>query len=313
VNLTREDNCRQENAAMVDTTQTERVDFDSSGDTLVGDLHLPAGPAEGLPGVVVAGSWTTVKEQMASRYAAGLAARGIPALTFDFRGYGESGGRPRDYESPERKAADINSAIGYLATRPEVDAGRLGALGVCAGSGYIVVNAAGDQRVRSLGLVAPWLHNAELVAPLYGGPEAVAQKIAAGRQARGKYERTGEVDYVPAVSTEDESAAMYGPFEYYLDSQRGAIPQWGNEFAVMAWPEWLEFDPLAIAPQVTAPTLIVHSEDGAVPDGAKIFHDTVAGPCELQWTSGTQFDFYDNDETVSTALDAVARHFRNTL
>ncbi|NQE70313.1 hypothetical protein [Nocardia gamkensis] len=52
-----------------------KVVFDSAGVELVGNLFLPdtSGPA---PAVVVAGTWTSVKEMMADRYARRLAERG---------------------------------------------------------------------------------------------------------------------------------------------------------------------------------------------------------------------------------------------
>ncbi|RKN36723.1 alpha/beta fold hydrolase [Streptomyces hoynatensis] len=292
----------------------ERVAFTSGGDTLAGDLYLPPG-ADGtaFPAVAVAGSWTTVKEQMAGLYAAGLARRGIAALAFDFRGFGESGGAPRDLESPVRKIADLRSAIDFLATHPAVAPGRVGELGICAGAGYAVVNAAGDGRVRSLGLVAPWLHDAQLVEAIYGGAQAVAERREAGLAAQRRYAETGIVEYVPGVSTENAAAAMYGPFDYYLDADRGAVPQWGNRFAVMGWPGWLGFDPIAAAPLVTAPTVIVHSPDAAVPDGVRRFHEVLPARKELIWQAGGQMDFYDQESHVEAALDAVAEHFASTL
>jgi uncharacterized protein len=299
---------------MSDTTRRERVTFTSGGDTLAGDLYLPAGQdGQAKPGVVVAGSWTTVKEQMAGLYAAGLARRGIAALAFDFRGYGQSAGAPRDLESPQRKAADLHNAVSFLAQHPSIDPDRIGELGICAGAGYSVVNAAGDDRVKSLALVAPWLHDAELVEAIYGGPQAVAERREAGLAAQRAYADTGMVTYVPGVSTEDQDAAMYGRFDYYLNPARGAVPQWGNRFAVMAWPGWLGFDPIAVAPLITAPTLIVHSPDAAVPDGVRRFHEVLPAPKNLVWMTGGQMDFYDQKPQVEPALDTVAAHFTSTL
>ena len=100
-------------------------------------------------------------------------------------------------------------------------------MGICASAGYQAVNAADDQRVRSLALVAPWLHNRELVAPYYGGEAGVADRIDMSRAAAARYAETREVSYIPAISTTDESAAMFGPFDYYLDSQRGDISRMG--------------------------------------------------------------------------------------
>lgn len=296
-----------------------RVTFPSEGLDLVGDLYLPADrDGRAVPGVVVTGSWTTVKEQMAGRYARRLADWGLATLAFDFRNFGESPGTPRDAEDPEAKSSDIHSAVTFLAARPEVDGERIGALGVCASSGYTAVNTARDDRVRSLALVAPWLHNAELVQTLYGGEEGVARRVQAGRAARQRYDATGEVEYVPALSETDAAAAMTGmsfaaPNDYYTNPGRGAIPQWPNRFPVLSWPAWLEYDPIRSGSAITVPTIVVHSEDAAVPQGIKAFYEQLAGPKDFVWTDGSQLDFYDQQAQVSLAVHAVADHFRATL
>jgi pimeloyl-ACP methyl ester carboxylesterase len=61
-------------------------------------------------------------------------------------------------------------------------------------------------------------------------------------------------------------AAMLMAIDFYRDPARGAVAGWPNRFAVMAWPEWLRFDPIAMAPRIRVPTLIVHSEDAAIPE-----------------------------------------------
>ncbi|MFF9851427.1 alpha/beta hydrolase [Streptomyces litmocidini] len=296
-------------------THPRKVAFDSDGVTLTGNLFLPEGtdvPGP-LPGIVVAGTWTSVKELMADRYAERLAARGYAALSFDFTGFGESGGEPRDVEDPARKVRDIHHALTFLAAHEAVDGDRLGALGICAAAMYMSHNAADDPRVRSLALVAPWLHDADICEAAYGGAEAVAERIKAGREARARYDETGEVDYVPVVSATDERAAMPYDIDFYLNPARGGIPAWPNRFAVMAWADWLTYDAVALAPRVDRPTLLVHSEDGAIPDGARRFHAGLAGPKDILWTEGTQFDFYDSEPQVTLAVDTVAAHFARTL
>ncbi|QXJ23262.1 alpha/beta hydrolase [Actinomadura graeca] len=285
-----------------------KVAFASDEAALTGNLFHPGGDAP-VPGVVVAGTWTSVKEQMADRYAERLAGRGYAALSFDFAGYGESGGDPRDVESPERKIRDIRNAVTYLAGRPDVDAGRIGALGVCAAAMYMSANAAADPRVRSLALVAPWLHDGEICRENYD----VDARLAEAALARARWEETGEVEYVPVVSGSDPRAAMPFDIDFYLNPGRGGIPQWPNRFAVMAWKEWLEFDSVALAPRIDVPVLLVHSEDAAIPDGARRFHAGLAGPKEFVWTTGVQFDFYDREPAVTTAVDAAAGHFTATL
>jgi hypothetical protein len=91
--------------------------FHSAGVALVGRIHRNVDNLiEVQPGLVVTGSWFTVKEQMPDRYAAELAARGYTVLTFDFAGFGESGGEPRQTEMPVRKVTDISAAAHFLGT-----------------------------------------------------------------------------------------------------------------------------------------------------------------------------------------------------
>ncbi|MGW5860671.1 alpha/beta hydrolase [Streptomyces sp. NPDC055239] len=294
----------------------EKVRFVSDAAKLTGHLFLPdtAGPdAAPVQGVVVAGTWTSVKEQMADRYAEELARRGYAALAFDFTGYGESEGEPRDYESPELKARDLHAAADFLTGHPAVDGGRLGALGVCAGAMYASAFAVEDARVGSLALVAPWLHDRRICEENYGGAEGIAAKKAAADAARRRYEASGEVAYVPAVSGSDPDAAMPFDIDFYLNPERGGIPQWPNRYAVMAWSEWLDFDAVALAAKVTVPALLVHSEDAAIPDGARRFHDNLMGERNILWTEGVQFDFYDQAPQVGLAADAAAEHFARTL
>ncbi|MFI2206081.1 alpha/beta hydrolase [Streptomyces sp. NPDC020192] len=291
----------------------ETVEFDSEGARLRGKLFLPDSDAGPLPGVVVAGTWTSVKEQMADRYARRLAEHGLAALSFDFTGYGESEGEPRETEIPEKKIADIRSALTFLVGHGSVDRERIGALGICAAAMYMSASAAADSRIRSLALVAPWLHDAAICAEVYGGEAGVQEKLAIGREAREIYERTGQVEYVPVVSSTDPRAAMPFDIDFYLNPQRGGIPEWGNRFALMAWPSWLTFDSVALAPKIEVPTLLVHSEDAAIPDGARRFHAGLTGPRQFVWTTGTQFDIYDQEPNVTFAVKAAAAHLLKTL
>jgi hypothetical protein len=287
-----------------------RLTFPSGGETLTGALFTPPDPPPGrLPAVVVAGGQTCVKEQMAQRYAERLAARGYAALAFDFRGFGESTGVPRDYESPSRKIEDIRNALTFLASQPDLDPGRLAALGIGVGAGYAAVASAKDPRLRALALVAHGLQDGEIVQARYGGAEAVAGRIALGQAAQRRYEETGEVDYEPVVTPGDPPPLT----SYFLNPDRGGVPRWSNRFAVMAYPEWLAFDPISAASRITVPTLMVHSDEATQPEGARRFFARLAGPKTELWTSGVQFDFYDRDSHVTPAVDAIVEHLDAAL
>jgi fermentation-respiration switch protein FrsA (DUF1100 family) len=268
--------------------------------------------------VVVTGPWTTVKEQVAARYAQRLAAAGLAALTFDFRGFGESQGAPRAWESAARKVADLRHAGEFAASLPvtarDARGARVGGLAICFGAGYLARTIAEGAPYRAFATVAAWLHDPASLEQTFGAPE-IARRYRVGRAAAAEYARTGRVEYVPAASSTDRAAAMY-QVDFYASAARGLVPQYDNRFAVMSWPEWLALDGLALAPAVTVPTTLVHSDGSALPANVRAFHAALGAPAadkHLVWLTGNHTDFYDRDPYVARAADAVARHFARTL
>ncbi|HZF43954.1 MAG TPA: CocE/NonD family hydrolase [Sphingomonadaceae bacterium] len=303
-------------AVPAEAATSKRIMFESAGKRLVGDLYLPDGykAGEKLAAVVVTGAWMTVKEQMPARYAAELADRGYAALAFDFRGWGQSEGEQRQFESPAMKTEDITAAAAFLGTRPEVDAHRIGGLGICASAGYMAGAVAASPHLKSMALVAPWLHDAVIVDQVYGGREGVAKLVTTGRRAADEFTRTGTPTLVPAASATESRAVMFQA-PYYTQADRGLIPEWRNAFDLASWEGWLTFDALSIAPRLgEKPVAMVHSEAAAIPQGARSFFARLSGPKRELWLDGvSQFDFYDRRKPVALSADFVAAHFAATL
>jgi fermentation-respiration switch protein FrsA (DUF1100 family) len=268
---------------------------------------------ERQPAVLITGSWLTVKEQMADRYARALAERGYTAFTFDFAGFGGSGGGPRQAEIPERKIDDITAAARQVSTLSFVRPGAVGYLAICASAQYALAAIAGGAPIASLASVAGWYHDTASVAPFYGGPEGVALRIDRARSALDEYLSTGQVRTVPAYENGNDRAGMFFELDYYASPARGAVPSWTNAMAELSWLYWLTFDGLSAAPRVSVPALFVHGDGCVLPGNVKALRDRLAGPAELVWTEGSQTDFYDQPEQVSVAVDAADRHFRRTL
>ncbi|ONI78331.1 hypothetical protein BWI15_02320 [Kribbella sp. ALI-6-A] len=292
---------------------TERVVFESAGETLVGTLYLPAShSADRLPAVVVAGAWGTVKEQMATGYAREMAVRGFAALAFDFRSWGESGGRPRSMEDPLAKAADIVAAVAFLAGRDDIDPHAIGGLGVCAGSAYLATAATQTDLIKSVALVAPALPSRETTETTLGGQPGVDALLAMARDAEEQYAKTGEELLVPAVEPLPDNAPAGA--DYYSNPGRGMVPEWDNTFNPMSWPAWLDYDAQAAAASLTQPLSIVHSASAASPESIPEFVAKSTRPVEQLWLDDvTQFDFYDQPGPMKTASDTAAHHFEQTL
>ena len=292
------------------------VSFESEGLQLKGHLYLPTDYQEGdqLPGIVVGGSWTTVKEQMAGLYAQKLADQGYATLAFDHRYYGESEGEPRFLEDPAAKTQDFTNAMSYLTTLPVVDGERTGGMAVCASGGYMAQSVAQGDQYNAFAAVVPWFNTEEVVESFYGGPAGIQRRIDQAQEAQQQYENTGQMAYAPTVSDTDSSAAMYGPFTYYLDEDLGKVPNWSDDqFAIASWEPWLTYRPVATASQISTPTLIITSEKAATPQAGQQFYDQLQGPKDIAWMEGGQLDFYYKPEQVDPAVERVAQHFNAYL
>ena len=119
------------------------------GITLAADLYIPKNAEGKLPAIAVSGPFGAVKEQASGLYAQALAERGFLTIAFDPSFTGESGGQPRNVASPDINTEDFSAAVDYLSTREDVDAERIGILGICGFGGFAINAAAMDTRIKA--------------------------------------------------------------------------------------------------------------------------------------------------------------------
>lgn len=291
------------------------ITFQSDGLTLAGDLHLPDGSGP-HPGLVLTGPFTGVKEQVVGRYARELADHGFAALAFDHRRFGSSQGTPRQDETAGGKLADLRDAVSFLATCDDLDAARLGIVGICLGGGYAVRAAAGDPRVTAVATVAGCFNSP--VAFRDGmGVEGYRSTLRSFADQLTADARAGAPAYLPAVMDGDGEAAMPG-VEPYADygTDRSITATWENRVTRRSIRELLTFD-AAGAAELLAPTplLVVHGrrDDYCGPDGAA---ELAArhGDAEVVWLDATEhIDLYDVDRFVTAAAAAIAAFLDGAL
>jgi fermentation-respiration switch protein FrsA (DUF1100 family) len=286
-----------------------RLTFQSGGETLVGDLYLPTG--DDPAGIVVAvGPLTSVKEQAAGTYAQAMAERGYAGLAFDYRYFGESEGRPRQFEDPEANIEDIKSAATALLADDRLAGLPLFGLGICFGAGPMVRAVAEDSRFQAFaGVAGVYTDNAKTKARM--GDEYAA-KIERGRAAERKWSETSEAETIPAVAPDGGDVAMplREAYEFY-GTPRGGVANYVNGYSVQSLAYSLPFDARRAADAISVPVLIVHSEKALTPDLAHSFFSAVNSPKHELWLeSQGQIDFYDDPKLVTPAADAVAAFLR---
>lgn len=119
------------------------------GITLAADMYIPKNATGKLPAIAVSGPFGAIKEQVSGLYAQTMAERGFLTIAFDPSYTGESGGEPRYVASPDINSEDFSAAVDFLSTRDDVDAERIGIIGVCGWGGLAINAAAMDTRIKA--------------------------------------------------------------------------------------------------------------------------------------------------------------------
>lgn len=134
-----------------DKVDIKKVNFKNRyGIKLAGDLYMPKqkGAAK-LPAIAISGPFGAVKEQASGLYAQTMAERGFITLAFDPSYTGESGGEPRLVASPDINTEDLSAAVDFLSSLPDVDADKIGVIGICGFGGFALNAAAMDTRIKA--------------------------------------------------------------------------------------------------------------------------------------------------------------------
>ncbi len=111
------------------------VSLMSQGQRMWGVLHMPVGAATPRPAVMMLHGLTgdmVGPHRLFVHAARAFAAQGIAVFRFDMRGSGQSEGEFQDMTLAS-EVLDAQAALEWLITRPEIDATRIGVLGLSLG------------------------------------------------------------------------------------------------------------------------------------------------------------------------------------
>ena len=133
------------------------VEFEVGGERCAGWLHLPEG-AGPHPCVVMLHSTAGLRQMRCyAERGREFAASGVATLQFDCRGFGASGGEPRQLFDVLRQAEDLDAALAFARTREEVDPKRLALWGASASCAQVLSAAAADREIRAVVCLTPFV------------------------------------------------------------------------------------------------------------------------------------------------------------
>jgi len=291
----------------------DQVTFSSGGVDLDGWHFAGTGPdfdgTDGRPAVVMAHGLGGTKDSGLEPFAAGLAEAGLDVLAFDYRGFGSSGGEPRQRASVAGQVDDYRAALAAAARLPGVDPARLVLWGVSLGGGHVLTAAAGRDDVAAVVSLTPLVDGlaAGRLAAKHHKPTAMLRSTAAGVRSRVASARGGAPVLMPIVARPGELGALTlpGHYEAYLAI---AGPTWRNEIDASIGLELGGLRAGKHAKQLRCPLLVQIADfDRSAPPRAAA-KAAEAGRAEVRHYPCDHFDVWPGSDWFEPAL-AHQLHF----
>ena len=297
------------------------ITFKNHDILMSGNLYLPQGFSKSrqYAAIVVVHPGGGVKEQTAGLYALKLAAEGFITLAFDASHQGASGGMPRFVDDPMKRVGDVYSAVDYLSALPYVDSGRMGALGVCAGSGITVKAAMTERRIKAMATVSA----VDVGAATRKGWEGttpqselipVLEAVAKQRDIEAAGGAPVWVNYVPALSDRSAPFDLQQAADYYLTA-RGRHSASTNQMLMTSISTLASFTGFEGADTfLTQPLLIIAGSKAGSLWHSQQLNDSAASRDKtlVIMPDATHMDLYDG-EGATRAADTLAPFFHTHL
>lgn len=285
----------------------DEVVFDSGGVDVHGWHFAGAGDTldlgRGRPVVVMAHGLGGTKDSGLAPFAEGLAKAGLDVLAFDYRGFGASGGEPRQQVSLAGQLEDYRAAMTAAGWLPGVDRRRLVLWGVSLAGGHVLAAGAHRDDVAAVVSLTPLVDGmaAARLAFKHHAPASIARSTVAGVRSRVKGATGRGPELMPVVGRPGEVAALSlpGHYESYLAL---AGPTWRNEIDAAVGMELGGHRPAKAAQHLRCPLLvqIADFDRSAPPDAAaKAAFD---GRAEVRHYPCDHFDVWPGADWFEPAL-----------
>jgi uncharacterized protein len=293
------------------------VSFPSHGETcaawhLVGEGKAFAG-ADGRPCVVMAHGFGGTKDSGLLPFAEAMAEAGLDVLLFDYRGFGESSGEPRQFAWPPRHREDYGAAIEFARGLDGVDPERIVLWGTSWSGGHVVYAAAADPRIAAVISQSPDVDGLATLTQIrrYAGLGHQVRLSWVGLQDAVRMVRGQEPLMIGTVGRPGELAGMTSE-----DSEPGmraiAGPTWQNEVTGRAvFAEWTN-RAITRMDQLRCPILVqIADRDSIVPSAAcRAAAWRAKGRVEVREYPCAHFDIYLTwrEQAIADQLHFLTRH-----
>ncbi len=203
-----------------------------------------------LPVIILCHGFCGIQDILLPAFAEAFATAGFLAVTFDYRGFGASGGE-RGRLVPARQIDDILSVVAWVKTQPEADSKRIGLWGTSFGGCHVLGAAAGNPDIKGVVSQLAFADGEEIVTGKMSAEEKQGF-IATLNKMADKQQTTGKEMFVAItrVLNDEESKTFF-------ESNKACFPAMDIKIPFLTVRETLLYKPKDNAAKVTCPVLTV--------------------------------------------------------
>lgn len=183
--------------------------FQSEGVECAVRVYQTSGQQAPVPVIVMAHGFGGVRALRLYAYAEQFAAAGYAVAVFDYRGFGESAGTPRQLLDVAMQHQDWRAALAYARTLPGVDAERVVAWGTSFSGGHVISLAGQGEPLAAIIAQVPHVSGPAAVRAT-GLVPSLRVGVAGIRDQISAWTKRGPV-YVDAAGLPGETAVMTTP------------------------------------------------------------------------------------------------------
>ncbi|MBK5230065.1 MAG: alpha/beta hydrolase, partial [Thermoleophilia bacterium] len=246
-----------------------------------------------------------VREMGLDAFAERFAAAGIAALAFTYRGFGDSGGQPRQLLDIAMQHDDIAAALAYVRGRADLDGSRVALWGSSFGGGHAMAVGARDGDLKAVVSQCPFT-------------DGMASGFTLGPISTAKVTLRAIVDSIAAFAGRSgPRVLLFGDAgEAALMTQPDVVPGVERLIGDLPYPHWVQariglripfYRPGKQLKNVTCPTLVcVCGEDSIAPAKPALKYAGQAPNAEAKTYPCGHFEIYFDEPFEQAVADQTA-------
>lgn len=287
----------------------EADEINVKGDKLALRIFKPSDNRLNGAAVVLAHGLSCTMDSRLFAFAEKFAEAGLTAITFDYRNFGFSGGRLRQYINVPMQMEDWHHVLAYARNRPYVDADRIVMWSTSFGGGLATHVAHDDGNIRAVVAQCPMMDNPKTIKL------GMSQRSPAQNNKLKRLAVTAALMNLvglrgPCLPVTDPGRMSIIPSDESVKFHEVGGPTWRNEVAVLSFAKGQTGvnNPIRIADAFTTPLLLqICTQDETVDNaGAEAFAEKAGACVTKKYYDCGHFDLYLEPLFPSSAADATA-------